>query len=188
MRANRQQEFVIGGYVPTGKKFDAILFGYYEGSDYRYAASIRAGFTPGTRQTLFAGFSKLDAEAVLQSARPDERSMGRRDNGRGHGEVPLAQAPHRSRNPTSWNGRPTVGCAMRRSSRSVRTCAPTTSVTGGLRFPFAKWRTPKKCKPLFDAPMTFKLKVRSRKVPESAHAPGLFPCESGSSVPDEKLA
>jgi bifunctional non-homologous end joining protein LigD len=29
MRINRGQEFVIAGYTPTGKNFDALIFGYY---------------------------------------------------------------------------------------------------------------------------------------------------------------
>jgi ATP-dependent DNA ligase len=30
MRVNQGQEFVIGGYTPAGRNFDAIIFGYYE--------------------------------------------------------------------------------------------------------------------------------------------------------------
>jgi bifunctional non-homologous end joining protein LigD len=32
-RANRGQEFVIGGYLPSGDALDSILIGYYEGRD-----------------------------------------------------------------------------------------------------------------------------------------------------------
>jgi ATP-dependent DNA ligase len=32
MRVNRGQEFVIGGYTPGPKNFDALIFGYYEGN------------------------------------------------------------------------------------------------------------------------------------------------------------
>ena len=32
-RANRGQEFVIGGYLPTSNTFDSLLVGYYEGRD-----------------------------------------------------------------------------------------------------------------------------------------------------------
>jgi bifunctional non-homologous end joining protein LigD len=31
MRVNQGQEFVIGGYTPSPKNFDALIFGYYEG-------------------------------------------------------------------------------------------------------------------------------------------------------------
>jgi len=30
MRVNQGQEFVIGGYTPGPKNFDALIFGYYE--------------------------------------------------------------------------------------------------------------------------------------------------------------
>jgi ATP-dependent DNA ligase len=46
MRLNQGQEFVLGGYTPSPKNFDAIIFGYYEGSDLLYAARTRNGFTP----------------------------------------------------------------------------------------------------------------------------------------------
>ena len=31
MRVNQGQEFVIGGYTPSAKNFDALIIGYYEG-------------------------------------------------------------------------------------------------------------------------------------------------------------
>ena len=73
---NRRQDFVGGGYVPRGQNFDSILVGYYEGRDLKYAASIRAGFTPASRQALFKGFSKLDAAECPFSNLPDA-SKGR---------------------------------------------------------------------------------------------------------------
>src|SRR6516165_11860673 len=39
-RANRGQEFVIGGYVPNGNVLNSILVGYYVGRDLMYAASV----------------------------------------------------------------------------------------------------------------------------------------------------
>ena len=30
MRVNQGQEFVIGGYTPAGRNFDAVIFGYYD--------------------------------------------------------------------------------------------------------------------------------------------------------------
>jgi ATP-dependent DNA ligase len=50
LRVNRSQEFVIGGYMPGSNTFDAMLIGYYEGSDFRYAARIRSGFVPRTQR------------------------------------------------------------------------------------------------------------------------------------------
>ena len=48
-RANRGQEFVIGGYVPASNTVDSLLVGYYEGRDLMYAGRIRA-FPPSVDQ------------------------------------------------------------------------------------------------------------------------------------------
>ena len=44
MRVNQGQEFVIGGYTPSPKNFDALIFGYYERGKLRYVARTRNGF------------------------------------------------------------------------------------------------------------------------------------------------
>jgi bifunctional non-homologous end joining protein LigD len=44
-RANRGQEFVIGGYIPNGDALDLLLVGYYEGHRLMYAAGVRAGIS-----------------------------------------------------------------------------------------------------------------------------------------------
>ena len=59
MRINRGQEFVIGGYTPSPKNFDALIFGYYEGSKLIYVARTRNGFTPRLREQLFKRFRGL---------------------------------------------------------------------------------------------------------------------------------
>jgi bifunctional non-homologous end joining protein LigD len=58
-RANRRQEFVVGGYIPNGDVLDSILVGYYEGRDLMYAASVRAGFSPEFRRVLLPHFEEL---------------------------------------------------------------------------------------------------------------------------------
>jgi bifunctional non-homologous end joining protein LigD len=60
MRVNRGQEFVIGGYTPSPKNFDALIFGYYEGRNLMYAARTRNGFTPASREQLFKKFRGLE--------------------------------------------------------------------------------------------------------------------------------
>jgi len=60
MRLNQGQEFVIGGYTPSPKNFDALIFGYYESSDLMYAARTRNGFTPASREQLFWKFRALE--------------------------------------------------------------------------------------------------------------------------------
>ena len=60
MRLNQGQEFVIGGYTPSPKSFDALIFGYYDGSDLMYAERTRNGFTPPSREQLFRKFRGLE--------------------------------------------------------------------------------------------------------------------------------
>src|SRR6202521_3544918 len=60
MRLNQGQEFVIGGYTPSGRTFDALIFGYYEDNRLLYAARTRNGFTPAVREQLFNRFRGLE--------------------------------------------------------------------------------------------------------------------------------
>lgn len=60
MRVNQGQEFVIGGYTHGTKTFDALVFGYYEGTNLVYVARTRNGFTPATRAALFKKFKGLE--------------------------------------------------------------------------------------------------------------------------------
>ena len=58
MRVNRGQEFVIAGYTPSPKNFDAIIFGYYDGPRLIYAARTRNGFTPSSRENSYSNGSE----------------------------------------------------------------------------------------------------------------------------------
>lgn len=60
MRINQGQEFVIGGYTPSPKNFDALIFGYYDGPKLMYVARTRNGFTPASREQLFGRFRGLE--------------------------------------------------------------------------------------------------------------------------------
>ena len=60
MRINQGQEFVIGGYTPGPRNFDALIFGYYEGDNLLYAARTRNGFTPASRAELYRRFRSLE--------------------------------------------------------------------------------------------------------------------------------
>jgi bifunctional non-homologous end joining protein LigD len=74
MRVNQGQEFVIGGYTPTSKNFDALIFGYYEGDKLLYVARTRNGFTPRSREELFAHIRKLETPKCPFSNLPEARS------------------------------------------------------------------------------------------------------------------
>jgi DNA ligase D-like protein (predicted ligase) len=58
-RANRGQEFVIGGCIPNGNALDSILVGYYSGHDLLYAGSVRAGIPSELRRVLLPHFEEL---------------------------------------------------------------------------------------------------------------------------------
>lgn len=61
MPVNRRKDFIVGGYRPRDTNFDSVLAGYFDARDLRYAGSVRAGFTPLSREALFAAFPKLES-------------------------------------------------------------------------------------------------------------------------------
>ena len=54
LKLDKQQEFVVGGYRPGPGGVDALLVGYYEGRQLRFAGKVRAGFTPRLRREVAA--------------------------------------------------------------------------------------------------------------------------------------
>jgi bifunctional non-homologous end joining protein LigD len=83
MRVNRGQEFVIGGYTPSPKNFDALIFGYYEGKKLIYVARTRNGFTPALRKQLFRRFRGIRVSECpfSECAGNATRALGTRFNG-----------------------------------------------------------------------------------------------------------
>lgn len=65
-RANRGQEFVIGGYIANDKLVDSILVGYYEYGDLIYAGRVRAGLIAGSRRSLLRHFEELQITLPVQ--------------------------------------------------------------------------------------------------------------------------
>jgi bifunctional non-homologous end joining protein LigD len=76
MRVNQGQEFVIGGYTPSPKNFDALVIGYYEDVKLMYAARTRNGFTPSSRAELFKKLKPLEI-ADCPFANLPEKKAGR---------------------------------------------------------------------------------------------------------------
>ena len=58
-RTNREQEFVIGGYVHGARGFDAVIVGIYEKKRLIYVAKVKDGFVPRTREEIFPVLKKL---------------------------------------------------------------------------------------------------------------------------------
>ncbi len=74
MRINRGQEFVIGGYTPSDRNFDALIFGYYKDGKLQYVARTRNGFTPSSREQLFKKLKPIEVKQCPFSNLPEARS------------------------------------------------------------------------------------------------------------------
>jgi bifunctional non-homologous end joining protein LigD len=74
MRVNQGQEFVIAGYTPAPKNFDALVIGYYEGGKLIYAARMRNGFTPASRAELFKKLKPLEIGECPFSNLPEKKA------------------------------------------------------------------------------------------------------------------
>lgn len=74
MRVNRGQEFVIGGYTPSAKNFDALVIGYFDGPKLIYAARTRNGFTPALRAELFKRMKPLETAACPFANLPEKHA------------------------------------------------------------------------------------------------------------------
>src|ERR1700687_4993497 len=74
MRVNQGQEFVIAGYTPSSKNFDALVIGYYEGSKLLYAARTRNGFTPASRMQLFKKIEPLEIKDCPFANLPEKKA------------------------------------------------------------------------------------------------------------------
>ena len=74
MRINKGQEFVIAGYTVGGATFDALVFGYYEGSKLLYVSRTRNGFTPRVREELVKRFRGLEITECPFANLPEARS------------------------------------------------------------------------------------------------------------------
>jgi DNA ligase D-like protein (predicted ligase) len=74
MRINLGQEFVIGGYTPSAKNFDAMIIGYYEGKKLIYSARVRNGFTLATRVQLFKLLEPYETNECPFTNLPEQKS------------------------------------------------------------------------------------------------------------------
>ena len=59
VKLDRQQEFVVGGYRPGPMGVDALVVGYHDVGGLRFAAKVRAGFTPHLRRDVHATLQPL---------------------------------------------------------------------------------------------------------------------------------
>jgi bifunctional non-homologous end joining protein LigD len=74
LKLERQQEFVVGGYRPGPHGVDALVVGFYEGRQLRFAGKVRAGFTPHVRREVFAALRPLRMDRCPFADLPNSRS------------------------------------------------------------------------------------------------------------------
>jgi bifunctional non-homologous end joining protein LigD len=72
----RVQDFVIGGYTVSGRHFEALIFGYWEGDRLMYAARTRSGFTPALRERLHQPFRDLETPGCPFANLPEAKRDG----------------------------------------------------------------------------------------------------------------
>jgi bifunctional non-homologous end joining protein LigD len=74
LKLESQQEFVIGGYRPTGDSVDALLVGYFDNKKLKFAAKVRAGLVPHLRRELAKKLQKMSMYACPFVDLPTEGS------------------------------------------------------------------------------------------------------------------
>ncbi|MFL6605699.1 MAG: non-homologous end-joining DNA ligase [Steroidobacteraceae bacterium] len=75
LKLERQQEFAIGGYRPDGSKgVDALLVGYYDGGNLRFAGKVRAGLVSHVRRELLTKLKPLEVKQCPFVNLPDAAS------------------------------------------------------------------------------------------------------------------
>jgi ATP-dependent DNA ligase len=71
-KLEREQEFVIGGYRADGANgLDALLVGYYEGKELRFAGKVRAGLVPHVRREVLGKLKLLKVKECPFGNLPD---------------------------------------------------------------------------------------------------------------------
>jgi ATP-dependent DNA ligase len=74
LRVNLEQEFVIGGYIPGARGFDALLVGVYENKELNFVAKVKNGFVPRIRDELFPALKALQAARCPFKNLPEKRA------------------------------------------------------------------------------------------------------------------
>ena len=74
LRTNMEQEFVIGGYVPGARGFDALLVGVYEKKELIFVAKVKNGFVPRIRDEFFPALKALQSAKCPFKNLPEKRS------------------------------------------------------------------------------------------------------------------
>jgi ATP-dependent DNA ligase len=73
-RTNMEQEFVIGGYIPGTRGFDALLVGVYEKKQLIFVAKVKDGFVPRIRDEIFPLLKALQTVHCPFANLPEKRA------------------------------------------------------------------------------------------------------------------
>ncbi len=73
-RTNRQQEFVVGGYVPGAHGFDALLVGIYKAGALLFSAKVKNGFVNLKREEIFSLLKRLASATCPFSNLPEKKA------------------------------------------------------------------------------------------------------------------
>jgi ATP-dependent DNA ligase len=73
-RTNREQEFVIGGYVPGAHGFDALLVGIYESERLIFVAKVKNGFVSLKKAEIFSMMKKFGTAKCPFTNLPEKKA------------------------------------------------------------------------------------------------------------------
>ena len=73
-RTNQAQEFVIGGYIPGTRSFDALIVGVHEGKRLMFVAKVKNGFLPGTQRSILSALRQLETDRCPFANLPEDRT------------------------------------------------------------------------------------------------------------------
>ena len=93
LRTNLEQEFVIGGYIPGARGFDALLVGVYEKKELIFVAKVKNGFVPRIRDEFFPALKALQTAQCPFKNLPEKRASrwGESLTAEKDGRMPLGQ-------------------------------------------------------------------------------------------------
>jgi hypothetical protein len=75
-RTDREQEFLIGGYIPGAHGFDAFV-GVYENKEFIFVAKVKDGFVPQIRGRNFSSSQKAERCLIMLAVTAAAFLLGR---------------------------------------------------------------------------------------------------------------
>jgi ATP-dependent DNA ligase len=71
---NIEQEFVVGGYIPGARRFDALLGGIRENKELNFVAKLKNGFVSRIRDEIFPALKVLQTSQCPFKNLPEKRA------------------------------------------------------------------------------------------------------------------